>query len=115
MSRKRTLTASSWCRRAAARRRSWRVPLLPRVSIFSATDRAALAFGTVVCTRLCLMRLQTRFASMALRWSPLRPSLAVRFKCRIKSFHVRFLFLGPFEEFGFEGHAQGEAKGGELE
>src|SRR3954465_866814 len=59
------------------------VPLLPRVTIFSATDRAALALATGVITRLCLIRLQTRFLSIALRCSPVRPNLAVRLRCRI--------------------------------
>ena len=43
------------------------VPLLPSVTIFSATERAALALASVVVTRLCLIRLQTRLASIALR------------------------------------------------
>ena len=34
----------------------------------------------VVVTRRCLMRLQTRFASIALRCSDVRPSLAVRLR-----------------------------------
>src|SRR5277367_6699482 len=69
------------------------VPLLPSVTIFSATERAALALAKVVVTRLCLMRLQTRFASIALRCSEVRPSLAVLFKCRITSLSCRHFFL----------------------
>src|ERR1035441_8257524 len=57
------------------------VPLLPSVTIFSATERAALALAKVVVTRLCSIKLQTRLASIALRCSDVRPSLAVRFKC----------------------------------
>ena len=53
----------------------------PSVTIFSATERAALALAKEVVTRLCSIRLQTRLASIALRCSEVRPSLAVRFKC----------------------------------
>src|SRR5512135_3745293 len=101
------------------------VPLLPRVTIFSATERAALALARVVVTRLCLMRLETKLASIALRCSPVRPSLAVRFKCLIGNdlwscgdeagerlpahwsnlFGLGF-FLGPFQQAGLEGHAE---------
>ena len=41
------------------------------------------ALGTVVTTRLCWMRLHTRFASIAFRWSLLRPSLFVRLRWRM--------------------------------
>src|SRR5881397_213784 len=74
------------CRsRAAARRRACNVPALPRVTNFSATDRAALALASVVVMRPCLMRLETRFASIALRCWNWRPSLAVRLRCRMGS------------------------------
>src|SRR5439155_12764198 len=105
-------TASSWCSRAAANRRSCRVPLLPRVTIFSATERAALALASVVVTRLCLMRLQTRFRSMAFRCWPVRPSLAVRLRWRMLTndgHRVRF-FLGGFQQVRLEGHAEREAE-----
>ena len=46
-------------------------------------DRAALALAKVVTTRLCLMRLQTKLASIAFRCSPVRPNLAVRLRWRI--------------------------------
>src|SRR5713226_9213764 len=108
-------TASSWCSRATARRRWWRVPLLPRVSSFSATERAALALASVVVIRLCLIKLHTRLASMALRCSPVRPSLAVRLRCRILLFDEGFrLFFGGFEQLRLDIHAQAQAKRGQL-
>src|SRR5665213_2986363 len=67
------------------------VPFLPSVTIFSATERAALALARVVVTRRCSIRLQTRLASIALRCSEVRPSLAVRFKC---------LMAVPYSAFG---------------
>src|SRR5271156_570322 len=116
MSLKSALTASSsWCNRAEARRRSCRVPALPRVIIFSATDRAALALARVVMTRRCLIRLQTRLASMRLRWVPVRPSLAVRLRWRIRVPLFDFvLLLGRFQEGGINVHAQREAQAGQL-
>src|SRR5437764_9443948 len=92
------------------------LPLLPRVTIFSATERAALALAKVVVTRLCLMRLQTRLASIALRCSPVRPSLAVRLRWRIYSlFDHRFgFFLGSFEHFGIDIHSKAEAERGQF-
>src|SRR5437763_16134063 len=112
-------TASSWWRRATASRRSWRLPRLPRVTSFSATDRAALAFASVVVTRLCLIRLQTRLASIALRCSPVRSGFAVRVKWRIDALladhrHDRVVFLGRFEKVGLEGHRQKQTKCLEL-
>ena len=96
--------------RATARRRSWTVPLLPSVTIFSATERAALALASVVVTRLCLIRLQTRLASIALRCSPVRPSLAVRLRCRIKLFVTQSAAsassFGASSRPGFKVHAR---------
>src|SRR5579863_5386964 len=102
-------TASSWCNRAAARRRWWTLPDLPSVTIFSATERAALALARVVVTRLCLIRLQTRLASIALRCWPVRPSLAVRLRWRIGFRLVQDpggLVLGRLEQVRLESHAQ---------
>src|SRR5258708_31648760 len=95
------------------------VPCLPSVTIFSATERAALALARVVVTRLCLMRLQTRLASIALRCSPVRPSLAVRLRCRISILLPgervrRGFFLRRFQQVALEGHAQGQAQGGQF-
>src|SRR5437660_12691905 len=93
------------------------LPLLPRVTIFSATERAALALARVVVTRLCLIRLQTRLASIALRCSPVRPSLAVRLRWRIFSFlldHRFGFFLGSFEHFRIDIHSQAEAERGQF-
>jgi len=56
------------------------VPALAQGEDCSATERAAFALASVVVTRLCLMRLQTRLASIAFRCWPVRPSLAVRFR-----------------------------------
>src|SRR5215469_10835549 len=95
------------------------VPLLPRVTIFSATDRAALALARVVVTRRCLIRLQTRLASMALRCWPVRPSLAVRLRCRISHLLVRqsrsgAFVLGCLEQVRLEAHPQGKTQGLEF-
>src|SRR6266487_2310538 len=90
-------------------------PRLPSVTSFSATERAALALAKVVVMRLCLMRLQTRLASMALRCSNWRPSLAVRLRCRIKlSKGELAVFFGRFEQFRLEGHAEGQTQCGKL-
>src|SRR6478609_6594420 len=86
------------------------VPFLPRVTIFSTTERAALALASVVVTRLCLIRLQTRLASIAFRCSPVRPNLAVRLRCRIirsaLTGHQARLFLRGVEQVRFESHAE---------
>src|ERR1700722_13607010 len=114
MSLKRIFTASSsWCNRDEASRRSCNVPALPKVIIFSATDRAALALAKVVLTRRCLIRLHTRFASIRLRCWPVRPSLAVRLRWRIglKLFQL-VLVLGRFQQCRIDIHAQGELKAG---
>src|ERR1051325_1925219 len=118
MSLKRILAASSWCKRATARRRSWMVPLLPSVTIFSATERAALALARVVVMRRRWIRLQTMLASIALRCSWVRPSLAVFFRCRINTAFLfrqrQRLFLRHLEQFRVEVHAQAQAQGGEF-
>src|SRR5437764_12039228 len=93
------------------------LPLLPRVTIFSATERAALALARVVVTRLCLIRLQTKLASIALRCSPVRPSLAVRLRCRMWFLLLRDsagILLGSFQHFGIDRHPQAHAEGGQL-
>src|SRR5580704_18571578 len=103
------IASSSWCSRAEARRRSCNVPALPRVIIFSATERAALALAKVVVTRRCLIRLQTRLASMRLRCVPVLPSLAVRLRWRISLVLAgQLVFLGGLEERGIDVHAQGK-------
>src|SRR2546423_8497688 len=107
-------TASSWCKRATASRRSWMVPLLPRVIIFSATERAALALARVVVTRLCLIRLQTRFASIALRCSDVRPSLAVRLRCRINLESRDFRLRRVVDQARLERHAERKAERRQL-
>src|SRR6516225_9266552 len=91
------------------------VPPLPSVTIFSATERAALALASVVVTRLCLIRLQTRLASIALRCSPVRPSFAVRFRWRILQSNCLPRQRGDFffrslEQVGLEGHPEREAR-----
>src|SRR5258706_2546606 len=92
------------------------VPLLPSVTIFSATERAALAFARVVVMRRCLMRLQTRLASMALRCSNWRPSLAVLLRCRIKRPLADELavFLGRLEQLRLETHAKRQIERSQL-
>src|SRR5271167_3822984 len=91
------------------------VPLLPSVTSFSATERAALAFASVVVTRLCSIRLQTRFASIALRCSDVRPSLAVLFKCRITSLNCqRFFLRRVLDQPGLKIHAQRQAQRRQL-
>src|SRR5215471_17955003 len=102
------------------------VPCLPSVTIFSATERAALAFAKVVVTRLCLIRLQTRLASIALRCCPVRPSLAVRFRCLIIRRAKLWLtdwflsgegsgfFLRCLKQVGLERHPQCETKCSEF-
>src|SRR3954453_23188215 len=91
------------------------VPLLPRVTIFSATERAALALASVVVTRLCMMRLHTMFLSIALRCSPVRPNLAVRLRCRINVLLTGArqgvgIFFRGLEQIGLESHAQSKSK-----
>src|SRR3954471_23634958 len=91
------------------------LPFLPSVTIFSATDRAALAFARVVVTRLCLMRLQTRFASIALRCSNWRPSLSVLLRCRINVLsHDLAVLFGRLEQFGLEVHSQRQSQRGQF-
>src|SRR5437764_11596676 len=93
------------------------VPLLPRVTIFSATERAALALARLVVMRLCSIRLQTMLASIALRCSNWRPSLAVLLRCRIKrcsGSHNLPVFFRRLQQFLFEIHAESQAKGGKL-
>src|ERR1041384_284293 len=90
------------------------VPLLPSVTLFSATERAALALASVVWTRRCLIRLQTRLASMAFRCVPVRPSLAVRFRCRINSGRQGFFLFGRLEQFRIDIHAQAQTQRLEL-
>src|SRR5688572_30651963 len=130
-------TASSWCKRALASRRSWIEPLLPSVTSFSATERTALALARVVWIRLCLIRLHTIFASIALRCSNWRPSLAVLLRCRISlkpppyvggymfRFPLRrakwrrllddgFLFFRCVEQLRLDVHAEAQAQRGEL-
>src|SRR5215831_5797496 len=95
------------------------LPFLPSVTIFSATERAAFALARVVVTRLCLIRLQTRLASIALRCSPVRPSLAVRFRWRILQSNCLPRQSGDFffrslEQVGLETHPEREAQGGQF-
>src|SRR5580692_8450771 len=91
------------------------VPLLPSVTSFSATERAALALAKVVVTRRCLMRLQTRFASIALRCSEVRPSLAVRLRCRIDPlFRRRFFLRRVVNQSRLEAHAERQTQGGQF-
>src|SRR2546423_15067191 len=92
------------------------VPVLPRVTIFSATERAALALASVVVIRLCLIKLQTRLASIALRWEPVRPSLAVRLRCLMGQMllDAGLLFLGQVEKRRIDIHTKAQAQAGEL-
>src|ERR1041384_5704299 len=89
------------------------VPRLPNVTIFSATDRAALALARVVVTRLCSIRLQTRFASMALRCDPVRPSLAVLLRWRMEILGFR-LFFRRLEQRRINIHAERKPEAGEF-
>src|SRR3954454_24821971 len=77
----------------AAWRRDCNVSRLPRVIIFSATRRAALARVSVVVMRPCSNRLVTRFRSVARRCQGLRPSLEPDLRCRI----FRFPFFAEAE------------------
>src|SRR5271167_3566390 len=92
------------------------VPLLPRVTIFSATGRAALALASVVVTRLWRIKLHTRLASIALRCSEVRPNLAVFFKWRITSViaYRRIFLRRGLHETRFEVHAEGKAESGQF-
>src|SRR2546428_10681669 len=64
-------------------RRDCSVSRLPRVIIFSATGRAALARVNVVVIRPCSNRLVTRLRSTARRWAGCFPSFEPEFRCRI--------------------------------
>src|SRR3989454_11693060 len=64
-------------------RRDCSVSRLPRVIIFSATGRAALARVSVVVIRPCSNRLVTRLRSTARRWAGCFPSFEPEFRCRI--------------------------------
>src|SRR6478609_26837 len=92
------------------------VPLLPRVTIFSATLRAALALARVVVTRLCLMRLQTRFASIALRCDPVRPSLAVCLRCLMGQMLLDpgLVFFRKIKQARIDIHTKAQAQRSEL-
>src|SRR5436190_19681401 len=92
------------------------VPLLPSVTIFSATERAALALASVVRTRLCLIKLQTRFASIALRCAPVRTSLAIRLRCLIGQMQLDpgLVFFGKLKQPRIASHAKAQAQRSEL-
>src|SRR5687768_7773204 len=93
------------------------VPLLPSVTIFSATERAALALASVVRMRLCLIKLQTRLASIALRCEPVRPSLAVRLRCLMGQMlldHSVLVFFGKIKERRIDIHTKAQAQRREL-
>src|SRR5690349_12443309 len=67
----------------AAWRRDCSVSRLPRVIIFSATGRAALARVSVVVMRPCWSRLVTRLRKTARRWSGCLPSFDPELRCRM--------------------------------
>src|ERR1700716_1405724 len=67
----------------AACLRDCSVSRFPRVIIFSATGRAALARVKVVVMRPCSNRLVTRARKVARRWDGLRPSFDPDLRCRM--------------------------------
>src|ERR1035441_2252222 len=84
------------------RRRAWRPPLLPRVTIFSMSGRRSFAFGSVVWMRSWVMRDESWFRNNALRCAVVRPSFRPARLCCMEP-------SAPRAGRGLELHAEGEA------
>src|ERR1039457_5806089 len=84
------------------RRRAWRPPRLPRVTIFSMSGRRSFAFGSVVWLRSWVMRDESWFRNNALRCAVVRPSFRPARLCCMES-------SAPRAGRGLELHAEGEA------
>ena len=114
---KSSLTRAGWRNLEIARRRAARSPRFPRVTIFSARLRAALAFGSVVVMRLHWIRSHTNPAKSDSRCDDVRPNLIVRFLWRITIPLLEQLLVRAssvrtnwFQQIGVKRHSQTQSE-----